>query len=248
MDDPDRVGRVDGPGQRQEERCGLARRRGLCRLGQAAPGDEFHRVVGTPFRVAHVIDLHHVGVPEGRNGLGLSLESLARPGMGPGDGHLDRDDPVQSQVASPVDDPHPASTQEALYLITGDLRQVGGFSIPRFLLLPFPLGREAEVELGFEIANLPPSLPQFRQQFREIAADLFRGQARVVEFLEQLTHPQVDRHDASPLGPPRPRSRQSSALHVFRGIRPERIGRLEVVQCLRKLGEPFAQPPLRRRF
>ena len=84
MNDSPPVGRLGGIGQGRHQIGGLASRLGCSVQFQreTAAFDEFHRVVGPPVRVPHVVDLHDVGVLKSRHSLGLSLESLTFTGTG----------------------------------------------------------------------------------------------------------------------------------------------------------------------
>ena len=77
---------------------------------QALALDELHDDEGLG-AAAPVVDAHHVGVVQAGRGPGLALEPLRR---GRGDGrrrHLDRDHPLEQEVAGAVHVAHPARTQ-----------------------------------------------------------------------------------------------------------------------------------------
>ena len=75
---------MDGVGQRRHQCSRLASRlrNPLDLLGQVAALDELHREVGPAVHVAHVIDLHDVGVAQAGDRLRLAQEALQllRPG------------------------------------------------------------------------------------------------------------------------------------------------------------------------
>ena len=96
-------------------------------LGQAAPLDELHRKVRPAVEVADVVHLHDVRVPQPRDHLRFSRETLALAAgrEGPGEQHLEGDGAVERPMHGLVDDPHSAAAQHLDDVIAGDLRQAG---------------------------------------------------------------------------------------------------------------------------
>jgi hypothetical protein len=74
--------------------------------------------------VAHVVDPHDVLVPQARDRLRFVLEAcpLVRAGIGAAQEHLQRDQPVEAQVAGLVDDAHAAAAEHGLHLVARDMR------------------------------------------------------------------------------------------------------------------------------
>ena len=80
--------------------------------GEIPPRHEGHDEIGDPLALADVVNRHDVRMRELRRGLRLTREA-------PADGwivgqlggqYLDRDDPVEAEVARAVDDGHPAAS------------------------------------------------------------------------------------------------------------------------------------------
>ena len=81
------------------------------RLGEATPGDELQRKVRQPVVVADLVNLDDSRVLNlgDRTGLDVEPRDLVTRGMRPGQDHLERDQPIQSNVPGLVDDAHPAA-------------------------------------------------------------------------------------------------------------------------------------------
>jgi hypothetical protein len=127
VDDPARVSRLGGPGQRGHQRGGLSGRLGRARQlpGQAASLEKLHGEVRPALVVAHIVDPHDVLVPQAGDHLGLALEArpLVRAGVGAGQEHLERDGAVQAQVPGLVDDAHAAAAEHCFDLVARDARE-----------------------------------------------------------------------------------------------------------------------------
>ena len=97
-------------------------------ISQVAALNQLHREVGPALHVAHVIDLHDVGVAQAGDRLRLAQEALQllRPGAGAGQQHLQGDRAVKAQVPRPIDDAHAASAKQRLHPVAGNLRQLRG--------------------------------------------------------------------------------------------------------------------------
>ena len=127
MDDPLKVGGVDGTGQDLDEPCGLA--------GWLWPAREFRRetaagqVLQDQVRSALVVtdleDLNDVGVLEPGDRLCLSAKScrLIGTGVGAGQDHLEGDRPVEPPVPGLVDHAHPAVPDYPQDLVARDRRR-----------------------------------------------------------------------------------------------------------------------------
>ena len=91
---------------------------------EVAALDVFELDVGTVLVVADRIDLDHVRVAQPGDRLGLGQESGhgIRVGQLAGQDHLHGDDPIETEFARLVDDPHPPSPQLAQEFVT---RQIG---------------------------------------------------------------------------------------------------------------------------
>ena len=128
MDDVALMGVVHGPGQcfdkpgRGVERL----RRPVQKLGQAVAVDEFQGEVRPPFRLADVIDLDDVGMPQAGHGLGFLAKALEllRPRVRPGQDHLQGHEPIEPDLPGLVDDTHAAAAELAEDLVIGDHRRL----------------------------------------------------------------------------------------------------------------------------
>ena len=82
-------------------------------LCKAAALKEFQGEVRKPVLFADVVNLHNVGVPDPGDRFRLQAEArqLLRPGMLAGKDHLQRDEPIQLEMACLVDNAHAAATQ-----------------------------------------------------------------------------------------------------------------------------------------
>ena len=121
MDDPLRMGRLEGVGQRQGELGRLARGEETIAaqaVGQAAAVHPLHDKEGQAVVLADFVDLDDVGVAKPRKRARLPAEPLASAAGK----ELDRDQALQPRLPRPVDDPHPTPPDLAP---VGELRQVG---------------------------------------------------------------------------------------------------------------------------
>ena len=123
MDDPQPVHLVDRPGERLDQpgRVPWRPRLAAQAAGQAAAGDVFHLEIRPALVLAEGEDLDDVRVVQPRDGLGLGEEPDGRLGgrMVAGQDRLERDDPVEPELASPVDHPHAAAAQLLEDLVPG---------------------------------------------------------------------------------------------------------------------------------
>ena len=133
MDDPESVGLGGGAGQvLQEPRGGPGGPGGPVEPGaEAPPLDVLELDVGPPVPVADGVDLNDVRVPEPGDRLGLGGEPGERVGAGvvAGQDHLECDDPVESDLAGLVDDPHRPPAELAQDLVAGQLGLLGGLRL-----------------------------------------------------------------------------------------------------------------------
>ena len=127
MDDAVLVGVVHGPGEQLDEPGRLAGRPRVPGqvLGQAAAVHELQGEVRVAVRLADLEDLHDVLVLQRRDRLGLAPEPLplGRPGVRPGQDHLQRDGAVEGELPGLVDDAHPAAADLPDDLVAGDQRR-----------------------------------------------------------------------------------------------------------------------------
>jgi len=129
VDDAAGVGGVHRPRQLLDDRGGVAgRERGAAgALGEGAAGDVLHRVERQPIVPADLVHRHDVLVPQAGARLRFRQEAdhLLGRRVPAGEGHLQRDRPVQLGLPGEVHDAHAAAADLALDLVTGDDRQVG---------------------------------------------------------------------------------------------------------------------------
>ena len=142
MDDAPEVRRVDGAGEPFQQFGGAARGgppRRAAGLGrgallqppvQGAALQQLHREVrdrhtGRPLVHVDLVHPHDLRVLDLRQEFGLEQEPLNGPrvGGGAGEDHLERDHPVQPQVAGAVHDAHSAAADLGEYLEPADARQ-----------------------------------------------------------------------------------------------------------------------------
>ena len=93
----------------RREAEGIARLRCACQpISEVPPFEEFQRHERHAIHFTDVVNLHNVGVAKLGDRLGLDPEAghLARPGMAPGDDHLDRDQAIQALMSGLIDDSH----------------------------------------------------------------------------------------------------------------------------------------------
>src|SRR4051812_11449919 len=99
---------MHSPGERLDQRGGRSRRLGrpLQPLHQVAARDELQGEVWATFRLADVVDADDVWMVQASDGLRFLPEAreVARPGVPAGQDHFERDQPVQTLMASLVDD------------------------------------------------------------------------------------------------------------------------------------------------
>src|SRR5262249_5051347 len=121
------VSEVHRPGQGFHH---LGRRAGWLRVAIDEPVEraavhELEGEIRKPLVLADLVDLHDVGVLQWGEGAGLLAEAgeLLRAGVGPGQDHLQRAQPIQPYLPGLVDEAHPAATQLPQDLVTGDGRQ-----------------------------------------------------------------------------------------------------------------------------
>ncbi len=124
------VGGVNGPCQGLDQMCGVTRLQCNAResLRQALTVDILQGKEGTSVLLAHFVDLDDVGVLHPRQQFPLSPE----PGQVLGAGvfarqdHLERDQPVETNLSRLVDNPHPAAPQLTEELVAFDTESVAG--------------------------------------------------------------------------------------------------------------------------
>src|SRR5262249_2923432 len=99
-------------------------------LRQTAGLDQLHAEKRSAVLFADLVNLDDVRMLQACDRLGLSLEApqLARPRMGPGQNHLERDEPIEPEVPGPVHDAHRAPAEFAEHFVSGDVRT--GYSSP----------------------------------------------------------------------------------------------------------------------
>jgi hypothetical protein len=91
----------------------------LEQLRDVAAADERHDEVGDPVALPHVVDRHDVGVCELGGRLGLTREAGAEGGIVRelrGE-DLDRDEPLEPEIARPIDHGHAAAADLVLDLV-----------------------------------------------------------------------------------------------------------------------------------
>jgi len=122
------VGVLHRPGQDFHQERGLAGgQRCAGQLGgQAASLQELQGEEGDAVVLAHLINLHDIGVPQAGDRLGFAAEApqLLRGGMAAGQHHFEGYRAFQGEVARLVDHAHAAVAQDALDLIAGDVRKL----------------------------------------------------------------------------------------------------------------------------
>ena len=115
VDDAALVGEEHGAGQRLDQlgRDARGQRSVAHPLFEAAPLDELEGEVGPAVVLAGLVDLDDVGVLElgDRFRFGLEPGQPGRPGVRPGQDHLEGDEPAEALVAGLVDDPHAAPAE-----------------------------------------------------------------------------------------------------------------------------------------
>lgn len=93
--------------------------------GQILAFDAIHREERLTLDLTDFVDGDDVGVPEARRGLGFPTEALdgllAR--QRPQQQHLHGDDPVEADLPSPVNDPHPAVSDLLEQFVIAEITQ-----------------------------------------------------------------------------------------------------------------------------
>ncbi len=129
MDDAAEMGVVDRSRQGFEQLGGLSCRQGSVRqtASERAAVDKLQREVRMAAILAHLVDLHDVGMLQSGHGLRLGPEArqFVAAGMSAGEDHLEGDDAPQARLPSAVDDAHASPTQLIQQLITGHARHAG---------------------------------------------------------------------------------------------------------------------------
>ena len=93
---------------------------------QVAAGDVLHRTVGLAVLFADFEDAHDVGVLKARRRLSLGAEAcpLLGSGVAARRDHLEGHDPVQAELASPIDNAHTSVPQLSQDLVAADSRSI----------------------------------------------------------------------------------------------------------------------------
>src|SRR3954447_5745057 len=104
---------LDGPRQGFDE---LSSRTYLLWLApealiQAAASDELEDKVRSAFGLAHIVNLHNVGMLQAREGGSFCAQTcqVLRLGVKSAQNHLQRHNALKSDLPSPIDDPHAAA-------------------------------------------------------------------------------------------------------------------------------------------
>ena len=130
MDDPRVVGRLNGPGQRDQQLGGLPAGlgRAVQAIGQRSPLQELERHEGQVVDLADLVDLNDVGMAELGDGLGLGAKAGEVLGacLLPAADHLHRDHAVQTGLAGQVNHPHAPFAELFQELVAGNRGPVGG--------------------------------------------------------------------------------------------------------------------------